>query len=476
MANRKNSVKRNSRVNVSKKPVVKYSTPERYFFPLHHPRPRFKNYVEDVLGYVSFGIADIGQMPKKLFNAALEEHIRHYGANLRATPKTISNWRTEIGAIFGLYIEGRDSCRPAFQCEDLAINTNLPRFFRGVMSAFQYPAGCIRSDEVVKIVKANIRFKPGRWLAEYFLRPGSPTLTKEEFCHCVLNDLRVTRDHEPMEKTVKRIEDNRAAGVKYVSKGDVVRYAGDILDYMYLAAFLDKDSKDRFSARSDSLKILGELKKVDGLFDRYYDQRKLSTRGAKDLEYDWFVYLENEYKKFVAVMDNLKAPSTVSEVKHASSLAEGEVPEAADTETIGKEGENLALRHEMLRVENEGRPDLVHLIKQIPTKLAAGYDIKSIEADTEADRYIEVKTCVSRKRVKFNNFHLTPNEWRVADTHGDSYYVYRIAIDDEGVQMFVIQNPVQKFRERLIRLSFHHSVQLNFTENSGQFTELLCAN
>ena len=64
-------------------------------------------------------------------------------------------------------------------------------------------------QEVVKAVENGVKFHPGRWLAEYFLRPGLPYITKEEFCHCVMNDLRVTRDQEPISRTIERIENNR---------------------------------------------------------------------------------------------------------------------------------------------------------------------------------------------------------------------------------------------------------------------------
>lgn len=458
--------------------MAKYTIPARFNFPLHHPRPRFKNYVEEVLGYVSFGIVDIGDMPVKAFNRQLETYIRSYGSNVTATQKTIANWRTEIAALFGLYIEGSTNCRPSAQCEDLAENINLPRFFKGIMASFQYPAGFMKSHEVVKAVENGVRFHPGRWLAQYFLRPGMNYITKEELCHCVMNDLRVTRDAEPMSTTVARIEDNRRSGVEYDSRGDVVRTAGDVLDYMYLAAYLDKDAEGRYFPKAGSTTALNLLKNTTNFFDPYY-QGSLDTPQAKALEYDWFVYVEDQYRNFVRALDRLHeqpTPSTTNQGNQVTSASNAnEVPDPDDTTEIGRTGERLAFQHEVLRVTNDGRPDLVHLIKQIPTHLAAGYDIKSIESDTEEDRFIEVKTCRTRQRVRFNNFHLTPNEWRVADSHGSKYCVYRIAIDDDGVQLFVIRDPIQKFRDRVIRLSFRYSVQFNFSDQAGSFEELLCA-
>ena len=429
-----------------------------------------------MLGYMAFAIADIGKLPRDAFKQQLNAHIKKYGSNVNSQDKTINNWRTEIGAIFGLYVEDDVVARPTFQSEDLAINTNLPRFFCGVMAAFQYPAGFLKPNEDVLLVQNNVRFHPGRWLANYFLRPGFPMLSKEEFCHCVMNDLRVTRDHEDISITISRIEANRNLHLEYDSSGDVIRSAGDLLDYMFYADLLDKDANGRYVPKPGSTPVLNMLKNSSHFFDKYYQTKVITNQIATALEYDWFIYSEDIYKSFVGAMDAIQ--QSAQDDKSATTPTPSSLPEissASDTTAIGKTGEMLALQHEILRVTKDGRSDLAHLIKAMPTHLAVGYDIKSIETDTEDDRLIEVKTCVTRKRVHFNNFHLSPNEWRVADAHGKRYYVYRIAIDDEGYQLFVIRDPVQKFRERLIRLSFSHPVQLNFEDQAGQFEELLCA-
>jgi len=192
-----------------------------------------------------------------------------------------------------------------------------------------------------------------------------------------------------------------------------------------------------------------------------------------------FLYVESQYNNFIKKIENpeLEKVSTTGDnvdTQTQEQVEEQGLPDSDDTTEIGRRGEQLAFQHEVLRLKKDGRSDLVHLVKHMPTHLAVGYDIKSLESDTEEDRFIEVKTCLTRQRVRFNNFHLTPNEWRVAESHGEKYCVYRIAIDDEGMQLFVIRNPIQQFRDRAIRLSFRHSVQLNFTDKAGEFQELLC--
>lgn len=77
-------------------------------------------------------------------------------------------------------------------------------------------------------------------LLKYANRDGGNSIgiTKPEVCHCIFNDLRVTRDNEGVEKTWKRIMANRKNKVMYDQTGDVIRYAGDILDYLEIANLL----------------------------------------------------------------------------------------------------------------------------------------------------------------------------------------------------------------------------------------------
>ena len=53
-----------------------YQVPEKYYFRLHHPRPRFKNDVENVLVYMATNISDLGILPKKEFSQQLNDIIK----------------------------------------------------------------------------------------------------------------------------------------------------------------------------------------------------------------------------------------------------------------------------------------------------------------------------------------------------------------------------------------------------------------
>ena len=111
------------------------------------------------------------------------------------------------------------------------------------MYNFQYLGGHIKPKGVLEQIEKGVKFKPAQYILKmlrYANRDGGNSLgvTKPEVCHCLFNDLRVTRDHEGVEKTWERISNNRNNNIIYDQSGDVVRYAGDILYYMEIANLL----------------------------------------------------------------------------------------------------------------------------------------------------------------------------------------------------------------------------------------------
>ena len=74
---------------------LKYKIPDKYFFRLHHVRPRFKSDVEEVLLYVATSISEMSILPEKEFNSELNKVLFSFKNNSISTQKTIDNWRTE---------------------------------------------------------------------------------------------------------------------------------------------------------------------------------------------------------------------------------------------------------------------------------------------------------------------------------------------------------------------------------------------
>ena len=143
-----------------------------------------------------------------------------------------------------------------------------------------------------------------------------------------------------------------------------------------------------------------------------------------------------------------------------------------NTKDIGDIGETLVEGHECQRLKSNGREDLVHLVRKIPTELAVGYDISSRELDATI-RNIEVKTTISTRPIDFKKVHLTPNEWQAAKSYKDRYYVYRLMISRMDIKLFIIEDPVQLFKNDLIDISPNSGMDITFSEKSGRYEELL---
>ena len=126
---------------------------------------------------------------------------------------------------------------------ELAKKQDIVEFFKYYLYSFQYPGAHLKVQEISKEIEAGIHFKPAQYILSVLKYAEESTgkrqyITKAEACHCIFNDLRCTRDNEAPEKVWKRITENRANKVEYDETGDVIRYAGDILDYMEIANLL----------------------------------------------------------------------------------------------------------------------------------------------------------------------------------------------------------------------------------------------
>lgn len=122
-----------------------------------------------------------------------------------------------------------------------------------------------KPNDLKDVIQHGIRFNPASMIVKVLLagtellcRNGSAksmSISAEEATYCIFNDLRVTSGKMSPEKIAGTKLENRRNKVRYYnvadtrlysskdksrSKGDVVRYAGDILDYMTLADMLDR--------------------------------------------------------------------------------------------------------------------------------------------------------------------------------------------------------------------------------------------
>lgn len=483
--------------------MSEYKIPEEYYFRLHHVRPRFKGDIENVLIYMAEELTRVGERPKEDFVNAVDQAIYRYPGNANKALKTIRNWRTEISALFG-FIEKSDlTYRPGRRALELAKKQDLVESFKVFLYNFQYPGAHIKSHEVLEQIHAGIRFKPAQFilkLLRYANRGGGNALgvTKAEVCHCVFNDLRVTRDNEDVSLVWERIVANRKNQLAYDETGDVIRYAGDIVDYMEIANLLKSydsrmyylntleeetiikfcESGEWFSGYDSMIRRRdGDLNTINNCVQSWFSYVNRDVEST-DFSTDILAYIASDeqelevLKKGTASLEQTVYP----DLQHRESVYSqriSEEMESFDTKDIGDIGEGLIHGHECMRMKNAGREDLIHLIKRIPTQFAVGYDVQSVETD-ERKRYIEVKTTISSKPLHFNKVHLTKNEWNTADSMRERYYIYRLQLSKNDRKLFLIQDPVGLYKQDKINMVPSDGADITFDpEQIGEFTELL---
>ncbi len=471
-----------------------YQTPQEYFFRLHHIRPRFKNDVENVLFYMATEIAKLKPEEHEAFKQKLNTTIKLYPGNASKELKTINNWRTEISSLFGLTEYDGDISKPGRMALLLSESQDLIEFFRYFLFYFQYPGGHLKPHETLECIKAGIRFKPAKYLMQVMLEGKKLVgesekfgLTKAEATHCILNDLRVTRDGRSPKETAELILANRNDKIEYDSAGDVIRYAGDVLDYMELADLVRLRPNYQYYLNTVNLETIQAFINDGSYFAPYqplYAKNDLSLVDVVSTQYDWFHYVNNKLDSSIFeanVLSIIEEASETTEDKEVSMfikevlmkvqmIREGE---EIKTKEVGDVGEAIVIQHEKTRMVTLNREDLLHLIKKIPETFAVGYDISSYEGAGDIRRYIEVKTSISRGKLATRNFHMTPSEWSAANSLKKTYFVYRLMISSKDVNLFLIQDPVGQYKSDTLDMVPRDGADIRYSDKSGYWEKLL---
>ncbi len=465
-----------------------YTTPPEYFCRLHHIRPRFKSQVESVLIYLTSEISKLGEMPIDGFATTVNNAIRLFGGNARSKAKTINNWRTEITSLFGLIVfnHNENTCAPGEISIKLAEEQDLVQFFKYFLYYFQYPGGHLKPLETKKLIEKGVKFKPAKYILNLLQEGEKITekrfhIDKAELTHCVFNDLRVTRDNVEPSLVVNLLVENRKNGIEYEWEGDIIRYAGDILDYLVIADLLVAHGNKFYLNLAERETIVAFIQNESWFEDYspFYGRDNITLEEIKITQDNWFRYVNRDLGDNIFKTDLLKYLGVEEQgyEKLVESAIEEFYKDRLDgefirTKEIGDFGENLILGHEFMRIKQGDREDLLHLIKKIPTALAMGFDISSVELDT-TKRFIEVKTTISNKNVNFFNFHLTPNEWSCADSFRARYFVYRLFITKDASKLFIIQDPVGKYKLDHLRMTPRDGADIIFSEKVGSWEKLL---
>lgn len=478
-----------------------YHIPDKHFHRIHFVRPRFKSDIENVLLYFANECCKIEDTDCETYKERLNNAIRLFPGNAALKQKTIDNWRTEISALCAFYLEDKISniTRTSKLAYFLNENQDLTQFFKFIMLSFQFPGGHIKNQDNIELITNGVRFKPAQFILNVLLEGNKilasqnsekeMSINDEEATFCIFNDLRVTTGQRTPKEVAELILENRKNKVKYFNKadrryyssadtprtkGDVVRYAGDILDYMEYASLLDRRMDGYFILKPNELKAIFAFVNDTSYFDGYeqfYGVNNLKPSMLAPVEADWFKYVDslfqpNKFKTDVAALLSdsemvVLVDQRISEILHN---------ENSTTKDIGNIGESIIFSHEKMRLKLAGYENLLHRIAIVDSpSYHPGYDIDSLEGDGTRDhRYIEVKTTISKQKIKLFGFHMSPNEWDVANTTREHYCVYRLMLSANDKTLYILRNPVSLYKNDLIDATPRNGMEVSF--DTSQFT------
>lgn len=483
-----------------------YVVPTEHWHRIHFVRPRFKSNIENVLLYMANECCKIPRCSCQEYNDRYFNAIRMFPGNIGMADKTLHNWRTEIPALFGFYNEDKlsDVTETSNMAKFLHEKQDLTQFLRLFLMSFQFPGGHMKPQDTRDIICLDIRFKPAQFIIKVLLEGNKllannasekeMSISAEEATYCIFNDIRVTNGSVSPKTVAQTILDNRKKKLKYYnrkdkniqsltgeprSKGDVTRYAGDILDYMEIANLLNVHY-GYYSLKenqSQAISVFNTDRTFFKGYESFYGRNNYETSELSDVEPLWFDYVNKSMKPdlFKSDIRSILKPNEEIDVVFDDRIKDVVTSDTKTTKDIGNIGEALVCGHEKMRLKIKGYDTFIRLIQIVDSpSYHPGFDIDSFEADgTEDHCYIEVKTTISKKKIQMYGFHMSPNEWRVASTIKEHYCVYRLMLSEQDKTLFVLRNPVALYKTDKIDAEPRDGMEISFTEEQFKPTELL---
>lgn len=492
--------------SVLMKGTIYYEIPDISWHRIHFVRPRFKSNIENVLLYMAKECCRIPQLPCDEYKERYFNAIKMFPGNIDMADKTLQNWRTEIPALFSFYTENKKDgyTKTSQMARFLYEQQDLPQFMKLFLYSFQFPGGHLKPQDLQDIIHYGIRFKPAKTIIQVLLAGNEilslkhsekmMSISAEEATYCIFNDIRVTSGRTSCKEIAQTILENRKNKIKYYNpkdpkilslrgtprtKGDVTRYAGDILDYMEIANLLEEHN-GYFSLKGNerqSIMLFAEDKTYFDGYEKFYNKKGVENAELSKIEPDWFEYVNNSLKPdlFKSDISNLLRQDEEIDIIFQDRIQQVVTGDDKTTKDIGNLGEAIICGHEKMRLKISGYEQFVKLVQIVDNpSYHPGFDIDSYEADgTEDHRYIEVKTTISKKAVQMYGFRMSPNEWRVANTIKEHYCVYRLMLSEQGKTLYILRNPVMLYKTDKIEAEPRDGMEITFDVNSFKPTKLL---
>ena len=209
----------------------------------------------------------------------------------------------------------------------------------------------------------------------------------------------------------------------------------------------------------DTINIFADCWDKKPMFDVYgFDLSTVESRKA--FHYAWDLY----FSKLSSSADKFDTPVVaLVENEGTSPISGGAVsPRTVNLTELGDEGEQVVYNYEKQRVAAFNHR-LTNKVLSLGKTKGLGYDIQSVIAEpgdmAEFVKYIEVK---STKRLTAPNIeddlwidtlNITRNEWIAAQQHRDFYSIFRVYFTREGITMFILKNPMQKYSDNKLQVT-----------------------
>lgn len=181
------------------------------------------------------------------------------------------------------------------------------------------------------------------------------------------------------------------------------------------------------------LPMLKEARTADDLLDYLKEnnpQFNWNTSGLIEVRLDWLLACNKIHKRGALY-------SLIEVVKHDRDK---EIRDHCEKLDLGELGELLVLDREKTELAKVN-PKLAERVRRVSTYAPrAGYDIQSYFPDGRL-KFIEVKTTAGDKP----GFDITDNEWQVARSIGEAYFICRVTgVRTENQAVTYIQDPTRK--------------------------------
>lgn len=428
-------------------------------------RGKSQKEMDDFLPIYAKVIDEICPCDASNFEIRFNNAFMRYLPESKRIKKTLDNHRTEIsGKLFGMYFFREDGkVYESERTQKFLEDNDQPAFFKDLCYKMQFPNGSQKINPTVRQrVTDRICIRPNAFLLKLLLiaQTAKVSITKREVGYYVLNSLDVLQGIANPYEVLEAITNDQKEGVvrticvpgkKSSYNWQHINEQMNYLELANLIRFTDDKQVVLNPNEMATIEIFAADWDKKPVFDVYsYDLT--NSEGQKQFQYAWdsyFAQISPCANKFTTSAESLVVVAPKSEMPTAIHEKKVNLTE------FGDEGEQVVYEYEKKRVASFNQR-LANKVLSLGKTRGLGYDIQSVIAEpgdmAEYVKYIEVKstkrlTCPDiNDSLWLDTLNITRNEWIAAQQHRDFYSIFRVYFTRDGISIFILNNPMQKYQ------------------------------